>query len=162
MGKTSQIFSILLTLMMLGISAGQSKAADLTVSATIPSWGFCSFRDAGYSLEFGSLDPGNPVDVDSQVDASFRCFGWGNVTFYIGHDAGLYGAGPNSLQMKHASQDLYLAYDLSLNPNSGTLPTFFFSTGWQDLTITGSIKGADYATAVSGNYSDTVILTITP
>lgn len=162
MGLQTPTICLLFALLLLPGGTGSSKAAELGLAATIPSWGFCSFNNDPYSLDFGSLNPANPVDVTHQINATFRCFGWPSVTFYIGHDAGLHGGDPNSLQMKHATLNEYLHYKISLTPSSGTLPTPFFSSGWRNLTVTGTIKGTDYASAVAGSYSDTVVLTITP
>ena len=137
-------------------------SADLSVSATIPSWGFCAFRSNAYTLDFGTLDPASSADVTSQTDVQFRCLGWPSVTYYISHDGGLYGSGPGALRMKHQSSNSYLPYSLSLSQNSGTIPTPFFVSAWQTLQVTGSILGSDYQSAYAGQYADTVVLTIVP
>jgi Spore Coat Protein U domain len=136
-------------------------SADLGVSATIPSWGFCSFRSNNYSVDFGALNPANPVDASSQVDVQFRCFGLPSVTYYINHDGGLYGSGPAAMRMKHQTLNAYLPYALTLSQTSGTIPTFFVSA-WQTLQVTGTVLGSDYQSASAGQYSDAVVLTIVP
>jgi len=152
-------------LLLLGVGASVARAggsADLTVSATIPSWGLCVFRSNPNALDFGALDPANPLDVSAQTDIDFRCLGWPSVTYYISHDNGQYGSGPGNLRMKHLTSNVYLPYDISLNPVSGTIPTPFFLSAWQTLQVTGKILGTDYQTAFAGQYADTVVLTIVP
>lgn len=164
---TQMIRLVLITsLLILLLAAASPRAyaassADLSVSATIPSWGVCAFRSNLYSVDFGTLDPVNPVDASSQVDVQFRCFGWPSVTYYISHDSGLYGSGPAALRMKHQTLNAYLPYALTLSQNSGTIPTFIVSA-WQTLQVTGTVLGSDYQSANAGQYSDAVVLTIVP
>lgn len=154
-------YMLILLLVTGSPSVYAAGSADLSVSATIPSWGFCSFRSNLYNVDFGALDPANPVDASSQVDVQFRCFGWPSVTYYISHDGGLYGSGPGNLRMKHQASNDYLPYALSLNQISGTIPTFIVSA-WQTLQVTGTILGSDYQSANAGQYTDAVVLTIVP
>jgi spore coat protein U-like protein len=62
--------------------------------------------------------------------------------------------------MRHATDVTeFIPYSLSLSPTTGT------GSGPATpitLTIDGSILNADYVNALAGNYSDTVVLTITP
>lgn len=160
--RLALITGILVALLGTTAPVVRAASADLGVSATIPSWGFCNFRSAGYNLDFASLDPANPVDVQAQADLQFRCLGWPTVTYYISHDSGQHGSGPNSLRMKHLALDEYLPYALSLNPVSGTIPTPFLISAWQTLQVTGTIFGSDYQTAAAGQYVDSVVLTIVP
>jgi spore coat protein U-like protein len=162
--KKSRVLILLIgciwSLLLPGRSLGATAA--LGVSATIPSWGYCGFQSNSATLDFGNLDPANPTDVNANATLSFRCLGWPTVTFYISHDSGLHGAGPNALRLANTTlSGAYIPYSISLTPTSGTIPTPIISAV-QTLTISGTIHGADYQTAYPGTYSDTVVLTIVP
>lgn len=90
----------------------------------------------------------------------FRCSSSDKfVTFFISDDDGLYETGPDQNRMRHTiTPTEYLPYSLTLSPTSGTIP----KNDDQTLTITGTVRGADYQDALAGNYSDTVTLTISP
>jgi hypothetical protein len=60
--------------------------------------------------------------------------------------------------MKHATLALYLDYTLTYNPASANIPKGVVTP----IALTGFLSGAEYAGAVPGVYSDTVILTIEP
>ena len=114
------------------------------------------------ALNFGNLDPSNPVDVTTTTSVLFRCFRWFvfPVTFFIGDDDGLYETGPNANRMRHTSVTTeYLPYNFTLNPQSGTV-----TGNWANhtLTITGTVRGVDYQDATMGNYSDRVVISIEP
>lgn len=161
--KCWSLYLCILFMLLVGRAsiAQAGGTANLTVSATIPSWGFCAFRNNSYTLDFGTLDASIPADASSQTDVQFRCLGWRNVTYYISHDNGLYSSGPGALRMKHQTRNSYLPYALSLSQNSGTIQTRFVSS-WQTLQVNGTVLGSDYQSAYAGQYSDTVVLTIVP
>ncbi len=64
----------------------------------------------------------------------------------------------SSRRMKHESKDSYIPYNLSTDGDSGA------GTGYVDswLNLLGDVYSKDFAGAALGNYSDTVIITITP
>lgn len=139
--------------------AGDTRT--VSVSAVVLSKGNCTFRTKTATLAFGNLDPGNPVDVTVNTPVTFRCQASGNnlITFSITDDSGLYETGPNAPRMRNTVQTTqYLPYTLSLSPTSGSVPKVTDQT----LTVTGTVKGADYQNALAGNYSDTVIISIDP
>jgi spore coat protein U-like protein len=146
------------------IMATIANAADsnlVSVTATVITKGNCTFRSRNYTLNFGSLDPVNPIDKSVSTSIIFRCQAQGNapITFAIKDDEGLYETGPDAPRMRHATQFTeYLPYRLTLNPVSGTVP----KTVDQTLTVTGTIQGVDYQDAVAGTYSDRVVITIEP
>jgi len=115
------------------------------------------------ALNFGNLDPSNPIDINASASVSFRCFRFfnGQVTFFIGDDDGLYETAPDANRMRHATMMTeYLPYSFSLNPASGTIPGNPFVN--QTLNITGTVRGVDYQNTATGNYSDRVVITIEP
>ena len=133
---------------------------SVSVSAVIPPASNCRFRTASTALNFGLLDPANPVDVTVGATVGFRCNGGPpNVTFAISGDDGLYGSGPGSPRMRHDVQTTeFLPYALSLSPVSGTIPR---NTN-QILAVTGTVLGVSYGSAAAGAYSDAVTLSILP
>ena len=147
------------------VTASLSYAADsnvVSVTATVVSRGTCWFTTSTSALNFGNLDPSNPVDVNASTTIFFRCFRFfGQVTFFISDDDGLYEAGPNRNRMRHSTVATeYLPYSFNLNPTSGTVPSSLFTN--RTLTISGTVRGVDYQDARMGNYSDTVVVSIEP
>jgi spore coat protein U-like protein len=146
------------------MTAGVGYAADsnvVSVTATVISKGNCTFRSKTAALDFGSLDPANPIDKSVNTTIIYRCQAQGNrpITFAITDDHGLYETGPNAPRMRHTTQPTeYLPYSLNLNPTSGTVPKVVDFP----LTVTGTVRGVDYQDARIGSYSDTVVITIEP
>lgn len=133
----------------------------VSVTATVLSRGNCIFRSKTAALNFGTLDPANPIDKIVSTTIYYRCQAQGNapITFAITDNDGLYEIGPNAPRMRHTTQPTeYLSYSLTINPTSGTVP----KTQDFPLTITGTVKGTDYENAAIGSYSDTVIISINP
>ncbi len=158
------ILFVIITLTIF-MTATLSYAADsnvVSVTATVVSRGVCWFTTSNSALNFGNLDPSNPVDVNASTTIFFRCFRlFGQVTFFIGDDDGLYDTGPNGNRMRHSTVATeYLPYNFDLNPTSGTVPSSLFTN--RTLTISGTVRGVDYQDARMGNYSDTVVVSIEP
>ena len=155
---------ILVTLGMALTAPDPSHAggtAALPVTAVVLPNSNCRFRNpTTATLDFGLLDSGSPVDVGASAALGFRCNGGSpNVTLAISDDGGSYESGPSLPRMRHATDTTqFLPYDLAMNPTSGTVPR---NTN-QTLTITGTVRGPDYASALSGVYSDSVVITILP
>lgn len=153
------VLVILFTLLITShLEAGDSSL--VSVSATVLSRSECKFNSKTASLNFGNLDPSNPVDQTVETSITFRCGGSAPMaTFSITDDDGLYETGPNLNRMRHSTiTSEYLSYSLTLNPTSGTVPK---NTN-QTLTIRGQVKGVDYQDATAGGYSDTVVISINP
>lgn len=150
----------MLLLLLVAPTAQASDNAILTFSATVLSKSQCKFNTATATLDFGTLDPTNPVDVTASAMLDFVCRGSEPMaTYFIGDDDGLHEAGLNAHRLAHETVvDAYLPYGLSLAPASNTVPR----NSAQTLTLTGVLPGASYQTAVAGRYSDTVTITIAP
>lgn len=142
--------------------AGSCFAASsvVSVSAVILSKSNCKFKANSAALDFGSLDPAAATDVITQATIDFVCNGSANpATYLIVDDDGLHETGTDANRMQHATNPAaFLPYSFSLSPTSGTVP----KGADQTLTITGTVFGADYQTALAGSYADTVIVTINP
>lgn len=159
--KTVLIVIITLSIFM---ATNISFAADsniVSVTATVISRGNCTFCSKTATLDFGSLDPGSPIDKSASTTIIYRCQAQGNspITFAITDDDGLYEAGPDAPRMRHTTQPTeYLPYSLVLSPTSGTVP----KTKEFPLTVTGTVRGVDYQDARIGSYSDRVVVSIEP
>jgi spore coat protein U-like protein len=159
---TRTLFIVGLALALVAPEIAFSGATGaLPVTAVVLANSNCRFQNPRTAtVNFGVLDPGNPVDVNATATLTFRCNG-GNVTvvFSISGDDGSYETGPAAARMRHAT-DLaqFLPYSLAMSPTSGRIPR---NTD-QTLTFTGTVRGSDYGTASPGNYSDTVIVSIVP
>lgn len=135
--------------------------AAVAVTATVLSKSNCKFRPPKTAaLNFGILDPANPVDKNASASIIFSCAGSApTATFFITDDDGLYESGPNANRMRHTTIITeYLPYSFILSPTSGTVP----KNSDQTLTITGTVLGVDYQDAYAGVYSDTVTIVIVP
>lgn len=142
-----------------------SDSSTVSVTATVISRGFCWFDTSTSALNFGNLDPSNPVDVNATTSVIFHCWRgfilWRPVTFFIGDDDGLYETGPNGNRMRNTTIPTeYLPYSFNLNPASGTVSGNPFIS--YTVTISGTVRGVDYENAAMGNYSDRVVISIEP
>lgn len=84
------------------------------------------------------------------------------MVYMVTQDSGLNSTGPGQNRMRHATDaTAYLPYSLAISPETDSFPR---EVAPQDhiVTVTGTVLGASYRTAVQGNYSDTVTLTINP
>lgn len=144
-------------------SASAAGNAVMNVSATIISKNICSFKTNAANLSFGVLNPISPVNVTASTAAIFTCKGSAPLVVYnITQNSGLNSTGPGGNRLKHATNPTaYLPYSLSLVPDA---PSFPRETPPQDhtVTVTGTLLGADYQTALAGNYTDTVTIDIVP
>jgi hypothetical protein len=158
-----KIISVSIVTLSIFMVAGIGYASDsnvVSVTATVLSKSQCKFNSKTSNLNFGNLDPANPIDKTTSTSITFRCGGSApNATFSITDDDGLYETGPDANRMRHTTITTeYLPYSLTLNPTSGTVP----KNTDQTLTITGKVKGVDYQDALAGSYSDTVVISIAP
>ncbi|MDA8156759.1 MAG: spore coat protein U domain-containing protein [Actinomycetota bacterium] len=138
-----------------GRALAGTKTSSVAVSASVPS-GLCQFITTTAALNFGNLNPANPVNVNATASLTFLCFGR-PVSYAVTHDGGLHNSGGQN-RMINADLVHYLPYSVSLNPTTGTANFFTFQT----VTVTGTVAGLDYQNAQSGNYSDTLTVTVTP
>jgi spore coat protein U-like protein len=142
-------------MLMLTIT-GICYSADtaVMVTATVLSKSICKFNAATAVLNFGDLDPANPVDKTVTTTVTFVCRGSADpATFVITDDDGLY-----ANKMYNPTYNDYLPYSLTFNPQADTVPRNVDQT----LTISGTVLGADFQDVSLGSYSDTVVLTISP
>ena len=141
-------------------SIGYADSTTVSVAAVVLSKSNCKFNSATAALNFGNLDPANPVDRTVSTTVTFVCHGSEpSATFLITDDDGLYKTAPNANRMRHTTVTTeYLPYSLTLNPTTGTVPKNVDQT----LTISGTAKSTDYQDAYMGNFSDTVIISINP
>jgi len=154
------LIGLVLVLVAPGVSHSGGTAA-LPVNAVVLADSNCRFRNPRTAnLNFGTLDPDNPVDVTRTATLRFRCSGRDvNVVFSISDDDGLHESGPGAKRMRHETDPAYyLPYSMTMSPSSGTVRR---NTN-QILTVEGTVRGADYGNAVPGDYADTVTVTIVP
>ncbi len=159
-----KLFFITLSVFILNGLGYATDTSNVSVTATVISRGYCWFNTSTSSLNFGNLDPSNPVDVSVNTQIGFRCFRFFNrpVTFYIEDDHGLYETPPvNEPRMRHVTlTNEFLPYAFTLNPRSGTVAGNPFVS--YPITIMGTVKGTDYQNVAMGSYTDTVTITIIP
>jgi spore coat protein U-like protein len=158
-----KIFILIAMIMVISFLHGSLWAAStnsVAVTATVLSKNQCKFSTATAALNFGNLDPANPVDKTVSTSVNFRCMGSSpTATFFINDDDGLYESDANTNRMRHTSVGTeYIPYSFTLDPTSGTIP----KNTPQTLTISGTVNGTDYQDAATGTYADTVVITVEP
>ncbi|MRR06362.1 MAG: hypothetical protein EG828_05370 [Deltaproteobacteria bacterium] len=158
--KLTVAICLLLFLTAIGIPAADAGTSTLSVGATVISKNNCKFRSGAATLNFGAIDPGNTADITGTASMKFVCNGSAPLaTFAFSTDDGLYDTGPGANRMRNTTTITeFLPYTLSLNPTTGTI-----SKGVeQTLTISGTVTPSSYRGAYSGNYADTVVISLTP
>jgi len=143
-------------LSLVTMSAGISFADTNTLTVSGNVVGVCKFNSATSTLAFGALDPSSGAAASVAGSTTFWCTK--GVSFTLGDDGGLYNSG--GPRMRHATTTTeFIPYSLGMTPTAatGSGPATPIT-----LNLSGNITFADYSNAEAGNYSDTVIITITP
>jgi spore coat protein U-like protein len=162
MHRPGKIICVLLTLIGL---TGPSFAGSTTiaVSATILSKNNCKFNTNSASLIFGDLNPVATAapDVTREVTINFTCNGKDDVaTYVITDDDGQNESGINNNRMQHSTNAAaYLPYIFSVSPETGNIGKGD-KTGL--LTVTGTVLANNYRSAYAGDYTDVIVISITP
>jgi spore coat protein U-like protein len=141
--------------------AGMASAADtqnLTVSASVQ--GVCRFSSAAQTLSFGTLNPATDGATTPGTGAAvtYRCTK-GQVAA-VTADSGLYDSG--GPRMRHATVLTdFIPYTLTITDGTQT-GTGFGAGEDKALGVAGSVSLTNYQNVSAGDYSDTVVLSITP
>ncbi len=109
------------------------------------------------TLSFPDLDPSATGDVNAGKGVYLMCTYGSNWTMTL--DMGRWSTG-GTRRMKHESKEYYIPYSLRTDMASGGGAGSKFNI--PGVSLSGTIKSLDYAGATPGNYSDTVIVTVTP
>jgi hypothetical protein len=144
---------------LVAMRAQAANSGTLTLSAVVLSKNVCKFNTTATALNFGTIDPTSTAPVTVSLSLSYRCNGSDPVaTWSVGSDDGLHETGPGQPRMQHTTTPaFYLPYSLTF-PASGSAPRNVNQT----MTVTGTIAPANFAAAIAGSYSDTLILSILP
>jgi spore coat protein U-like protein len=134
-------------------SAGDTQ--NLSVTATVT--GLCKFSSAAQTFTFGTLDPSAAVLTNgSGASVTYKCTK-GTAATSVSAGNGLNFVG--SRRMTNGTD--FIPYTLTVA--GGTQTGLGFSAGKDlSLTLTGSVAAAAYQDVSSGNYADTVVLTVAP
>lgn len=120
----------------------------------------CNFKARGLSLNFGVLNPASGATVSVPLAAATLNadkVGDCTVPMTISADAGLWSSG--GLRLKNTASADYIAYSLAPMPQTLAAPG---NKLYVSFTFTGTVAGSAYANAPAGNYSDTVMISVTP
>lgn len=143
---------------VLASTAGMAFAADTqSISITASVNNVCKFNSGQAPvIAFGALDPAIGGEVTASATASFKCTKGATAT--VAQNNGLNPSGSQKNLKAAGSADL-IAYNLALTGASVTGAGF-----GTDLTVTatGTILAGAYANAPADNYSDTVVLSVSP
>jgi len=133
--------------------------SSVSVAATVLTRSNCRFDSRTSTLDFGALDPSVAADVNAVATVDFVCRGSAPVAaFLFTDDDGRNPSGPGARRMRRAAAPEFLPYGLAFSPPSGTVPRNVHRT----LTISGTVRWADFRDATAGVYSDSVIVSILP
>ncbi|MEW6375531.1 MAG: spore coat protein U domain-containing protein [Thermodesulfobacteriota bacterium] len=154
-----KFLSLIMVLGLVLVLGRVSMAADTnTVTVTANVVGTCRFNSATSTLAFGGLDPSSGLAVNASTSTTFWCTR--NATYSVTDDDGLNETAPDANRMQHTSSPTeYIPYTFSYNPTTGNGQG---RTSPITLNISGTVAFADYQDAAAGDYSDTVVISITP
>lgn len=158
MRKSMTVF-IALALLAAGGTAWAVDTNTLTVSASV--LGTCKFVAPTSALDFGILDPANPVAVNLTAPAppQFWCTK-GVTTDLITASMGLNPvAGVRQMKDTAGGGTDVIPYTLVLGAPTGTNAG---PGSPRTLPISGTIPANSYTAVAASSYSDTVTLTLTP
>ncbi|MDO8737506.1 spore coat protein U domain-containing protein [Candidatus Deferrimicrobium sp.] len=153
--RKSMVVFITLAVLAAGGAAWALDTNTLTVQASV--LGTCKFSTATSTLNFGALDPSNPVLVNGSTTTQFWCTK-GVATDLITANFGLNPAGAIRQMKDIAGADL-IPYSLTLTPDGSTNQG---PASPRTFGIGGSVLAADYTGKTAGSYADTVVLTLNP
>jgi len=141
------------------VPAAFGDTGTLAVTATVLSRSQCKFDTTTSTLNFGALDPAVASDVAASASVDFVCRGSAPVAaFLFMDDNGQNMSGPGARRMRHTAASEFLPYDLAFSPASGTVPKNVHRT----LTISGTVRWADFRGSMAGAYADSVVVSILP
>jgi spore coat protein U-like protein len=141
------------------VPAAFGDTGTLAITATVLSKSVCKFDSKTASLAFGALDPAVASDVNATTSVDYVCRGSAPVAaFLFTDDNGQNPSGPGARRMRHAAAPEFLPYGLALSPVSGTIAKNAPGT----LTISGTVRWADFRGSMAGTYTDSVVVSILP
>ena len=118
--------------------------------------GTCTFAQPNdVVLDFGGLMPGQG-DRQRSVDVQFACTA--GMPFKVTLSEGLNMVGTKRRMALGGKKD-FLPYELSTSTQSGVGQG---EGKMLSVSLTGKVAGSDYAQVTAGEYSDVVVLTVSP
>ncbi|WP_167772831.1 spore coat protein U domain-containing protein [Ramlibacter humi] len=145
----------------LALPCAAADNASITVSATVLSKSNCRFSsNATLAINLGAIDPSGSTTASGNVGTSFKCGGSAPTASYtVTADDGLYSPGAGLRRLRHATVTTeFMDYSLAISPSAGLAN----KNQVVNVTVTADVAPAAYGGARSGNYSDTVVLTVSP
>ena len=140
--------------------AALGATGTLTVQAVVLSASNCKFRPGtGTLLDFGSIDPSSLANKTASVGVVVRCAGSaGTAVFALAAGDGVNATGPSQPRMRHTvNATEFLAYSVTA-PIGISTPKNVDT----NVSITGVVTPAQFQNAIAGNFTDTVIVTLSP
>jgi len=141
------------------VPAAFGAMGTLAVTATVLTRSNCRFDTRTSTLNFGALDPAVAADVNATTTVGYVCRGSAPVAaFLFTDDDGRNPSGPGYRRMRHATAPEFLPYSLLLSPAAGAIPKNTPGT----LTVSGTVRWADFRGSTAGTYTDSVVVSILP
>lgn len=134
--------------------------ASVPVNASVLSKSNCKFQGStAVTLAFGNIDPSSATAATASAGLVIRCAGSAALaTYALSIDDGLHGTGPGARRMKHAALNVFLPYNVSVTPASGTVAKNVDVA----IAVNGTVTPANFQDANVGAYGDTLVITLNP
>lgn len=134
-------------------SAGDTQNLNVTASVTA----LCKFSSAVQTFTFGTLDPSNAVlTAGSGASVTYKCTKGTNAAGVTASNGSNFSG---SRRMSNGTD--FIPYSLTVA--GGAQTGLGFSAAMNlSLTLSGNVAATAYQDVSAGNYTDTVVLTITP
>jgi spore coat protein U-like protein len=148
--------TVALSVIITGSAVLAGGTNTLTVNATVS--GTCQFITPTSTLSF-TLDPSSAANATATTIPTLWCTRGTTATITVGNGTNF--TGGNKRMKSLANPTEFIPYTLALTP-VGVITGLGKNTPIS-LTISGTVLTADYVNALAANdYTDTVVITITP
>lgn len=137
-----------------------SSSGAMPVTAKVASKTGCLILNAGSPrLDFGTIDQASTANATATTTVVVRCRGNLVVHWTLGADNGLNPTGAGVRRLRHATiAGELMPYTLGLSPDDGW--SILFGTSNTTVTLSGTITPANFQSVASGDYTDSVKLTL--
>ena len=149
-----QLIAILLS-SAFAAPAVAGDTTNLTVSASVN--GTCKFTSAGFSMNFGALDPSAAVVQNQSTALTYKCTKNQAATSFSFDTAAV---SPTSVNITNGPDSIPVALSWTVPATQGS--GFGAGSTAISMTVSGQILAADYANAPAGAYTKIVAVVVAP
>ena len=142
------------------VATQAAGTTSVPVNAAVLSKNNCKFQGStAVTLAFGNIDPSSAAAATASAGLVIRCGGSAALaTYALTINDGLHGTGPGARRMKHTTLNVFLPYNVSVTPASGTVAKNVNVA----IAVNGTVTPANFQDATMGAYGDTLVITLNP